>query len=168
MILRALTLAGGIMGAAFAAQGPGFARAYLFELETHAQTLAAVIADFDRAAAEVGLDRAAAFEHMQGTPLFDRRRIDLERQFAGHAALTAKVAQMRSAGPFMRSYHLWRDPDAGTLRRTWARFHPNLPRSRAEMLFAAIGGVSVALLAAGLFWLARWPHRRHRRRALRA
>jgi len=168
VILRALTLAGGIMGAAFAAQGPGFARAYLFELAAHAQTLAAVIADFDRAAAKAGLNRAAALEHMQGTPLFDRRRIDLERQFAGHAALTAKVAQMRSAGPFMRSYHLWHGPDVGTLRRTWARFHPSLPRSRAELIFAAIGGVLGALLAAGLFWLARWPRRRHRRRALRA
>jgi len=50
MILRVLTLAGGIIGAGVAAQGPGFSRAYVFEIEAAERTLSGVVAHFDAAA----------------------------------------------------------------------------------------------------------------------
>lgn len=168
MILRALTLAGGIMGAAIAAQGPGFARAYVSELEAHERTLVAVIADFDRAATALGMNRTAALDRLRGTPLLERRRIDLSRHVARQAALEADLAKLRDAGPFLRSYHLLRRPDVQARRAALARFRPSLPYSRAEWLFAAIGFVTGALLTRLILWLPTWPQRYRRRRALRS
>ena len=149
MILRALTLAGGIIGAGIAAQGPGFTRAYVFELEAAERRLSQVVADFDRAADSVGMDRKAALVRLRGSALLERRRIDLMRNIERHARLEAELPPLRAAGPFLRSYYLLRAPDA-------------------EFIFAVLGLIGGAVLSRFLLWLPTWPARFRRRRALRS
>jgi len=168
MILRALTLAGGIIGAGIAAQGPGFTRAYVFELAASEQTLAKVVADFDAAADAAGLEREAALERFQGSALFNRRRIDLVRHIERRTSLSTDLSLLRDAGPFLRSYHLLRSPDAAARRAAWAGYQPTAPRSRAEFIFAIAGFVAGLLLTRLILWLPTWPQRSRRRRALRA
>jgi hypothetical protein len=168
MILRALTLAGGIIGAGIAAQGPGFTRAYVFELEAAERRLSQVVADFDRAADSVGLDRKAALVRLGGSALLERRRIDLIRNIERHARLEAELPPLRAAGPFLRSYYLLRAPDADALRETARAFSPSAPRSRAEFIFAVLGFIGGAVLSRFLLWLPTWPARFRRRRALRS
>ncbi|MEX3316024.1 DUF2937 family protein [Sulfitobacter sp. PS-8MA] len=165
MILRALTLAGGIISAGIAAQGPGFARAYVFELAAAEQVLAQVVADFDAAARAAGLEPAAALDRLRGSALLDRRRVDLERHIARHARLRADLSVLRDAGPFLRSFHMLRVPDVAARRAAWANFQPKAPRSRAEMIFALTGFALGLLSTRFILWLPTWPRRR---RALRS
>ncbi|SFG57795.1 DUF2937 family protein [Sulfitobacter dubius] len=168
MILRALTLASGVIGAGVAAQGPGFSRAYVFELEAAERTLSGVVAHFDAAARTAGLDREAALARLRGSALLERRRIDLTRNIERHMALEAQVPRLQTAGPFLRSYYLLRAPDAEALRATVQKFSPTAPRSRAELIFTAIGFIAGAAFARLLLWLPTWPARFRRRRALRS
>ncbi|MFC6642381.1 MULTISPECIES: DUF2937 family protein [Sulfitobacter] len=168
MILRALTLAGGIIGAGIAAQGPGFSRAYVFELEAAERTLSGVVAHFDAAALAAGTDREAALTRLRGSALLERRRIELIENIERHAALEAQLPRLQTAGPFLRSYYLLRAPDAGALRATAQMFSPTAPRSRAELIFAAIGFIVGTAFARLLLWLPTWPGRYRRRRALRS
>ncbi|NUH66021.1 DUF2937 family protein [Sulfitobacter sp. S0837] len=168
MILRALTLAGGIIGAGIAAQGPGFARAYVFELEATARTLSGVVSKFDAAASAAGIDREAALARLRGSALLERRRIDLARNIERHAVLEADLPRLQRAGPFLRGYYLLRAPDGEALRATAQEFSPTAPHSRAEFIFAAIGFIAGAAFARLLLWLPTWPARYRRRRALRS
>ncbi|UOA31227.1 hypothetical protein DSM110093_00990 [Sulfitobacter sp. DSM 110093] len=168
MILRVLTLAGGIIGAGVAAQGPGFSRAYVFELEAAERTLSGVIAHFDAAARAAGIDRETALARLRGSALLERRRIDLTRNVERHMALEVQVLRLQAAGPFLRSYYLLRAPDAEALRATVQKFLPTAPRSRAELIFAAIGFIAGTAFARLLLWLPTWPARFRRRRALRS
>ncbi|MFG6560168.1 DUF2937 family protein [Sulfitobacter sp. 1A15299] len=168
MILRALTLAGGIVSAGIAAQGPGVTRAYVFQLEAAEQRLANVVADFDASAQAAGLNREEAIARLRGSALLERRGLDLRRNFERHRRLEAAVPRLRSAGPFLRSYLLWRSPDAEALRATRQGFAPTAPRSRAEWLFAGLGFITGASLTRLLLWLPSWPARFRRRQALRS
>ncbi|WP_339817839.1 DUF2937 family protein [Sulfitobacter dubius] len=168
MILRVLTLAGGIIGAGVAAQGPGFSRAYVFEIEAAERTLSGVVAHFDAAASAAGLDREAALARLRGSALLERRRIDLTRNLERHTTLDAQVPRLQTAGPFLRSYYLLRAPDTEALHATAQMFLPTAPRSRAEVIFAAIGFVAGTAFARLLLWLPTWPGRYRRRRALRS
>ena len=168
MILRALTLAGGIAGAGIAAQGPGFTRAYVQQLEGAVLTLSSVAAEFDAAARAVGLDQDEALARFRGSALLERRRIDMTRNLARQEALGADLVKMRDAGPFMRLYLLLRSPDSEVTRATWRNFHPAAPRTRPEVLFAAIGFCAGFLFTRLILWLPTWPQRYRRRRALRA
>ena len=167
MILRVLTLAGWVIGAGVTAQGPGFSRAYVFELGAAERTLSGVVAHFDAAARTAGLDREAVLARLRGSALLERRRIDLTRNVERHMALEAQVPRLQTAGPFLRRYYLLRAPDAEALRATVQKFSPTAPRSRAEVIFTAIGFIAGAAFARVLLWLPTWPAR-FRRRALRS
>ena len=167
MILRALTLAGGILGAAFAAQGPGFARAYVVELMRAEQTLSRVVAEFDQAAEAAGLSREAALARLRGSALLERRRVDLVRNFHHLETLTVDLPLLQDAGPFLRSYHMLRAADPEALRSSWRGFSPTVPRNRADLLFAAIGFIAGLLVTKLILWLPTWPGRARRCRALR-
>ena len=168
MILRALTLAGGIVSAGIAAQGPGFTRAYVFQLEAAEQRLAKVVADFDAAAQAAGLDREGAVARLRGSALLERRGLDMRRNIERQGWLEATLPRLQSAGPFLRCYLLWRNPDAEALRAALRGFAPTAPRSRAEWLFAGLGFIAGASLTRLLLWLPTWPARFRRRRALRS
>ncbi|WP_152466891.1 DUF2937 family protein [Sulfitobacter sp. THAF37] len=147
MILRALTLAGGLAGAAGLSQFPEFSQQYAQRLGGAVDALAEVVADFDTSAAAVGLTRSEALAQMRGTEFLDRRRADMTATFLRYDRLRADLAAIEGQGPFMRAYHATRLTDSQIARAAWAAYQPAVPIHFAGLVFAGLGFV---LGAAGL------------------
>ena len=163
MILRALTLAGGLLGGALASQFPEYSQQYIQRLGGAVDALGEVVADFDASAAAEGLSREAALTQMTGTAFVERRQADMRRAFARHAQLSDDLAVLQSAGPFMRAYRAHRMTDRDVAQATYAAFVPAVPLSPTGAVFATGGmllGMGSVRLVAGLFL---WPIKRLRR-----
>ncbi|AXI48949.1 DUF2937 domain-containing protein [Sulfitobacter sp. SK012] len=141
MILRALTLAGGLAGATATSQFPEFSQQYIQRLGGAVDALSEVVADFDASAAAEGLTRTAALSQMQGTAFLERRRSDMTRSFARLDTLRADLAEVQDHGPFMRAYNLPRLTDRDIAQAAWAAYQPALPLNFAGAIFAGIGFV---------------------------
>ena len=102
MIVRAITLAGGLAVGAGTSQFPEFSQQYAQRLGGAVDALSEVVADFDTSAAVEGLSRSEALEQMIGADFIERRRADMERTFDRHAVLTEDLRLLAEAGPFMR------------------------------------------------------------------
>ena len=139
MILRAVTLAGGLAGAAATSQFPEFSQQYTQRLGGAVDALAEGVADFDASAGAVGLTRDAALDQMQGTAFLDRRRADMSATFARYDALRADLDAVQGQGPFMRAYHVTRLTDGQIARAAWAAYQPAVPLNFAGVSFALIG-----------------------------
>ncbi|MGC1502998.1 MAG: DUF2937 family protein [Sulfitobacter sp.] len=160
MILRSLTLAGGIAGAAAASQFPEFSQQYAQRLGGAVDALAEVVADFDASAAAVGLDRGAALAQMQGSEFLERRQADMTQTFARFNRLSADLAALEGQGPFMRAYNLPRLSDAQIAQAAWAAYQPAVPLNFAGISFAVVGFVLGSAMLAVFFKLLFWPFRR--------
>ena len=112
MILRALTLAGGLAGGAVTSQFPEYSQQYLQRLGGAVDALGQVTADFDASAQAVGLSRDAALAQMTGTVFMDRRRADMTTTFQRYNALSTALTRLEGQGPFMRAYSLPQMRDA--------------------------------------------------------
>ncbi|KIN64370.1 Prolyl-tRNA synthetase [Sulfitobacter noctilucicola] len=161
MILRTLTLAGGIAGAAATSQFPEYSQQYTQRLGGAVDALSEVVADFDASAAAVGLEREAALAQMQGTEFMERRRADMTRTFARYETLSADLAALEGEGPFMRAYHLPRLRDGQIAKAAWDVYQPAVPLNLAGMIFAGVGFVLGGGLVSIFLGLVRWPFRRH-------
>ncbi|EAQ02773.1 hypothetical protein OB2597_15365 [Pseudooceanicola batsensis HTCC2597] len=149
MIARTLTLAGALTGAAGLSQFPEFSQQYTQRLAGAVDELTRVVEDFDRSAAAEGLTRGEALQAMTGTAFVERRRADMARTIARHAALSADLDALRGAGPFTRAYHLAHIDDREIARRTAADYRPALPLTFEGIVFALAGFV-LGLLVLGL------------------
>lgn len=148
-MIRALILAGGVAGAAGLSQFSEYSQQYNQRLAGAVDELARVVADFDASATAAGLGREAALAQMTGTPFLDRRRADMARSFARHARLSADLAALRDAGPFMRAYHAARLTDRQIAARALEDFRPALPLSFAGLAFGVLGfGLASGVVAA--------------------
>jgi hypothetical protein len=162
MILRALTLAGGLAGAAAVSQFPEFSQQYVQRLGGAVDALAEVVSDFDASAAAVGLSREDALAQLRGSEFLERRRADMTRTMARHATLQRDLAEIEGAGPLMRAYHLPHLSDTDVAQAAWAAYQPALPLNFAGALFGGFGFVA-GLLGVGLILrLLAWPFRRQR------
>ncbi|THH37331.1 DUF2937 family protein [Aliishimia ponticola] len=161
MILRALTLAGGLTGAAAFSQFPEASQQYVQRLGGAVDALGEVAAAFDRSASAEGLTREAALAEMTGSDFVERRRKDMTAVFAQHEKLSADLAAFRQAGPFMRAYHISR-VDTEIARAALAEFKPALPLTLAGGIFAGAGFLFGSLAVSALGALV--PRRRGRRR----
>lgn len=162
MILRALTLAGGLAGAAATSQFPEFSQQYMQRLGGAVDALGEVVADFDASAAAASLTRAQALEQMQGTPFLERRRADMARSIARHETLRADLEALQGQGPFMRAYHASRLTDSQIARAAWEVYQPAVPVSFAGLSFAGVGLVLGSLGVSLLLGVMRLPFRRRR------
>lgn len=162
MILRALTLAGGLAGAAATSQFPEFSQQYMQRLGGAVDALGEVVADFDASAAAASLTRAQALEQMQGTPFLERRRADMARSIARHETLRADLEALQGQGPFMRAYHASRLTDSQIARAAWEVYQPAVPVSFAGLSFAGAGLVLGSLGVSLLLRVLRLPFRRRR------
>lgn len=149
MILRTLTLAGGLAGAAGLSQFPEFSQQYTQRLAGAVDELSRVVEDFDRSAAALDLSREEALAAMTGSDFVERRRADMERALDRHDRLRADLALLRSAGPFTRAYRIAHFDDSDLARRTAADFKPALPLTFEGVTFAATGLI-LGMLAVGL------------------
>lgn len=162
MILRGLTLAGGIAGAAATSQFPEFSQQYIQRLGGAVDALGVVVADFDASASAAGLDRETALTQMQGTTFLDSRRADMTRTIARHADLQTSLAALENEGPFMRAYNLPKLTDPQIARAAWEVYQPAVPLNFAGITFGLVGLVLGGLLMGLLLRLCTWPFRRRR------
>lgn len=163
MILRALTLCAGLASGAVATQFPEFSQQYVQRLGGAVDALETVVADFDASALAEGLTRSVALSQMGGTAFLDRRRADMERTIARHAALSADLDALRTAGPFLRAYRAHRMTDRDVAQAALAVYQPAVPLNIVGLVFAGVG-FALGMLAGGLvLQLCLWPFRRHRR-----
>ena len=160
MILRTLTLAGGLAGAAGLSQFPEYSQQYTQRLSGAVDELSRVIEDFDRSAAAEGMTRETALEAMTGTDFVDRRRQDMAATIARHQRLSADLSALRGAGPFTRAYRFTRLNDADVAKGAASDFRPAVPLSFEGVVFAALGFVLGGLLIQCLARLMPAPPRR--------
>ncbi|MEP5730769.1 MAG: DUF2937 family protein [Sulfitobacter sp.] len=160
MILRALTLVGGLAGAATTAQFPEFSQQYIQRLGGAVDALSEVAADFDVSADAAGLTRDAALAQMQGTQFLERRRTDMTNTFTRLESLQSDLRALQGQGPFMRAYHLPRFRDPQIAGAAWQVFVPALPLSFAGISFALLGFVLATLGLGLILRILTWPFRR--------
>ncbi|MEO0401882.1 MAG: DUF2937 family protein [Pseudomonadota bacterium] len=168
MILRALALAGGVLGGASASQFPEFSQQYSQRLGGAVDALAEVVTDFDASAHAAGLDRATALAQLEGTPFLDRRHTDMKRTFARHTQLSADLALLENAGPFMRAYHGARMTDSDVAKAALAAYQPALPLNMAGAVFAGTGFFAGLLAVWAALRALLWPFKRRAQAAPRA
>lgn len=160
MIGKALTLAGGLAGAATCSQYPEFSQQYIQRLAGQVDALSVVLADFDRSATASGLTRAAALDMLQGSDFLAARRVDMEAAFGRFDQLSRNLTFLRLASPMERIAMPQRLGDPETFSATWADFSPAMPLTLEG---AAAGGIGF-LLGRGAVGLALslllWPFRR--------
>lgn len=157
MILRALTLMGGLAGAGAASQFPEFSQQYTQRLGGAVDALAVIVQDFDASAQASGLTRQQALEQMQGTDFLTLRRADMERTFTRHARLSADLDALQSAGPFMRAYHAARLNDPDIAARAWEAYQPAIPTNFAGAVFGGTGFLAGVIVLSTLLAILRWP-----------
>jgi hypothetical protein len=162
MILRALTLAGGLVGGAVTSQFPEYSQQYLQRLGGAVDALEQVTVDFDASAQSVGLTRGDALAQMTGSPFMERRRVDMTATFRRYDALSDALSQLEGQGPFMRAYHLPKMRDAKIAKAAWDVYQPAMPLNFAGLIFAGVGFVLGALGISLLVRLLALPFRRRK------
>jgi hypothetical protein len=160
MILRALTLAGGLAGATASSQFPEFSQQYIQRLGGAVDALSGVVADFDASAAAVGLSRDDALAQMQGTDFLERRRKDMTATFDRYVRLRSDLDLLKSQGPFMRAYHMPNLTDPEIARAAWAEYQPAVPLNFAGAVFATVGFVMGLAVLGIVLRILSWPFRR--------
>ena len=160
MIVRAITLAGGLAVGAGTSQFPEFSQQYAQRLGGAVDALSEVVADFDTSAAVEGLSRSEALEQMIGADFIERRRADMERTFDRHAVLTEDLRLLAEAGPFMRAYHAARFADGDVASAALDVFEPAVPLNLTSAIFAGFGFFVGLIAISSLMAVIRWPFRR--------
>jgi hypothetical protein len=160
MIIRAMTLAGGLAAGAGASQFPEFSQQYTQRLGGAVDALSEVVADFDASAAAEGLTRPEALEQMKGADFIERRRDDMVRTFDRHTALSEDLKLLSEAGPFTRAYHAARFTDGDVASAAWEVFQPAVPLNFAGAVFAGFGFFAGLLSIGGLLAVLRLPFSR--------
>lgn len=163
MFFRALTLAGGLAGAAGLSQFPEFSQQYTQRLAGKVEELTRFVAQFDADAASVGLGREQALLDLaRGGAIGAARAQSMADTIARQARLGAALKDLRAAGPFDRALNARAFADSELARSTLADFKPALPLTLAGAVFAAAGFLSGMGGVAALIWLFRLPFRRGR------
>ncbi|MDQ2095475.1 DUF2937 family protein [Rhodalgimonas zhirmunskyi] len=161
MILRALTLAAGVTGAAGASQFPEFSQQYVQRLGGAVDELSRFVEEFDADAAQVGLSRDAALKDLaEGGAMGAQRAETMGRTLARYDRLSADLTALSAAGPFTRAYYAGRMGDNEIAERAWATFRPAMPLTFEGVTFAGFGFFTGWIAAAGLLSLVRRLFRR--------
>lgn len=160
MILRMLTLVGGLLGAATTSQFPEFSQQYLQRLGGAVDALEDVVRDFDASAQSAGLSREDALAQMQGTAFLDSRRADMTATFVRYDRLRSDLNAVKGEGPFMRAYHLPRLADPQIARAAWEVYQPAVPLNFAGVTFALVGFLLGGAALGVILRICLWPLRR--------
>jgi hypothetical protein len=159
MISKALTLVGGLAGAATLSQYPEFSQQYIQRLGGQVDALAAIVGDFDRSATDNGLTRATALDQLQGTAFLAARKVDMQSAFTRFDRLSGDLALLRLATPIERITMPQRLADPATFSATWSDFRPALPLSEAGAVAAGAGFVVAWGAVRFILSLLLWPFR---------
>ena len=153
MMLRALILAGGVLGAAGASQFPEFSQQYVQRLGGAVDELSRFVGEFDADARALGLTRDAALQDLaRGSEMGQSRAATMTKTLARHDLLSTNLATLRQAGPFTRAYNAALLTDGEIARAAWSDYRPAIPLTFEGAVFAGVGllaglGVLSGLLA---------------------
>ncbi|MGY3438777.1 MULTISPECIES: DUF2937 family protein [unclassified Marinovum] len=162
MFAKALTLAGGITGAAGLSQFPEFSQQYAQRLGGAVDELSRVVTEFDADAADLGLTRAAALTDLaQGSDMGLARARSIQTTFRRHAQLSADLAALDGAGPFTRAYLASRMTDSDVAKRAWEVYKPAVPVTFEGAVFAGVGFVGGMMILVALMSMLRRLLRRN-------
>lgn len=166
---RMVASVGGISLALILSQFPEYAQQYTQRLGGAVDELRIVTEDFDRGAAEAGLDRQQALARFgaSGDNFVAGRGISMERTFVRYDELRQTLERIQGADAVQRFQELpaYLDSDIG--RRTLENYKPAVPVTMEGILYAAVGfGLGYLLLSALLRFCAlpfkkRRPNYRH-------
>lgn len=160
MILRTITLAGGIAGAAATSQFPEFSQQYMQRLGGAVDELAVITADFDASAAKAGVTRQQALDELQGSTFLNSHQGDVKRSFVRYERLQNDLKALQGHGPFMRAYHLPRLTDPDIAKAAWGVYQPAVPLNFAGISFAVVGFLIAGLGIGMIGRMIAWPFRR--------
>lgn len=153
---------GGLALAVTLSQFPEYAQQYTQRLGGAVDELAAITAEFDRSAAEGGLDRTTALARYQASSdaFLAERGTAMEATFRRYGDLSATLARIQNADPIARFQALpaYLDSDIG--RRTLENYQPAMPVTVEGVLYAGGGFLLGYLVLSGLMRFLALPFRR--------
>ena len=138
-MIRALSLIGGLIGAAGLSQFPEFSQQYMQRLGGQVDELTRIAKDFDDTALADGMGREEMLEAMAATPLVTTQEAMWRRTFARQARLSENLMILRDASPIERLMLPHRMADAATISAVWTDFTPAVPLSVAGAASAGVG-----------------------------
>ncbi len=164
MITRALTLVGGLAGAAGFSQFPEYSQQYMQRLGGAVDELSRFVSEFDEDASELGLSREAALVDLaKGGSMGAARADTVVSTIEREARLSADLAALQGAGPFTRAYEMRRFTDSEIASRALDAFKPAVPLTFEGGIFAGTGFLAgFALLSSLIALLKRLVMRREK------
>ncbi len=172
MIMRALTLASGLAGAAGLSQFPEFSQQYMQRLGGAVDELNRQVTRYENDAARLDMPLQTYLAALvQEGEMARTQAANMAEDIARHDRLAATLAAMENAGPFMRA-RLAIDylPDGEVAARALETFRPAVPATFEGAVFGGLGFVTgwaslalgVALLG-GAWRITKAPFRRRTR-----
>ncbi|MBO9466146.1 DUF2937 family protein [Tropicibacter sp. R15_0] len=140
MIVRALTLAGGLTGAVGLSQFPEFSQQYLQRLGGAVDELGIITQQYEADAAAAGMalpDYISALS--QEGALSKTQAGNMQAHLDRYSSLSAALTQLQGAGPFMRARLAANMSDHGVAKRTLDEFKPAIPATFEGAVFAGSG-----------------------------
>lgn len=159
-MLRILTLAAGLSGAAGLSQFPEFSQQYLQRLSGAVDELRGVAVAFDLTAKVRGLTREEALDQIQGSDFENDLRDTMGTTLARYDRLKSDYDTMKSQTVVQRLSSPWNFADADLARRTWDDFKPAVPLTVDGAICAGVGFVGGWAIMAALLSVLLWPIRR--------
>ena len=160
---------GGLGLALVLSQFPEYAQQYTQRLGGAVDELRVITDDFDRAAAEGGLDRAEALGRYEASndDFLAGRGTSMTSTFQRYDQLSATLARIQNADAIERLQALpaYLDTDIG--RRTLESYKPAVPVTMEGILYAGGGFILGYLVLSGLWRFLALPFRRRRYAAYR-
>ena len=150
-------------------QFPEYAQQYTQRLGGAVDELRVITEDFDRAAAEGGLDRGAALARYNASndAFLAGRGSSMTATFQRYDNLSSTLARIEDAGPVERLQSLpaYLDTDIG--RRTLENYQPAVPVTMEGIFYAGGGFILGYLVLSGLWRFVTMPFKRRRYAAYR-
>lgn len=166
---RMIAGVGGLGLALVLSQFPEYAQQYTQRLGGAVDELRVITEDFDRAAAEGGLDRATALGRYEASndDFLAGRGSSMTSTFQRYDQLSATLARIENADAIERLQSLpaFLDTDIG--RRTLESYKPAVPVTMEGILYAGGGFILGYLVLSGIWRFVTLPFRRRRYAAYR-
>jgi hypothetical protein len=160
---------GGLGLALVLSQFPEYAQQYTQRLGGAVDELRVITEDFDRAAAEGGLDRAEALGRYEASndDFLAGRGTSMTATFQRYEQLSATLARIENADAIERLQSLpaYLDTDIG--QRTLESYKPAVPVTMEGILYAGGGFILGYLVLSGIWRFVTLPFRRRRYAAYR-
>ena len=143
MFLKALTLSGGVLGAATLSQFPEFAQQYTQRLGGAVVELSRVVADYDADAAKIGLTRAEALVQQASGGEFGKMRAEnMAATIRRQQSLQESLQVLQGASAFERAQSVLHFRDSSVARDTMQDYQPAVPITVEGAVFAGSGFVA--------------------------